>query len=349
MTPASPHPILSLIDCPIPHTPPTLAPAIEKHTLDWFARFGFGGGEAERRMLVACAPAHCACMLTPDAPEELLRFSSAYIVWGLLFDTFLDHGDLADRKRHYALLAPQLVRTLNDPWRRPEGLHPVILLMRDMRLYLDDMVARGQVSAAKVRRWVDAHSRYMTGVARELLDAEQSVLPPLDDFLYLRMYTAAGAAGAALVDLCGGPGADPAELETPEIHALTDAASIVMSLFGDLGSAPKEGPLEYNVVNVLTRELDCTRAEAMTQAVHLCNGIVAYFHEARESLSPSVTPETRAYLTALGGLIRGVLDWSELVPRYREHPTSDHPDLSRPPRIDLRDLPSIGWWPPPVR
>ncbi|MEV7285251.1 hypothetical protein AB0O01_11925 [Streptomyces sp. NPDC093252] len=343
-SPNPPHPVLSHITCPIPPTPPLRAPEIEEHTLAWFARFGFGGTEAERRMLRACAPAHCACMLTPDAPESLLRFSSAYIVWGLLFDTFLDHGDLADRKRNYALLAPQLVRTLNDPWRTPEGLHPVILLIRDMRLYLEDRVA-----PAQLRRWVDSHSRYMTGVARELLDAEHGTLPTLDDFLYLRMYTAAGAAGAALVDLCGGPDPDPAELETPAVHALTDAASIVMSLFGDLGSAPKEGPLEYNVVNVIARELDCSRAEAMTEAVHLCNAIVAYFCTARESLWPTLTPATRTYLTGLGGLIRGVLDWSDLVPRYREHPASDHPDMGRPARVDPWGLASIGWWPMPVR
>lgn len=335
----SPHPSLSHIKCPIPHTPPTRAGSIEKHTLDWFARFGFGASAAEREMLVACAPAHCACMLTPDAPEDLLRFSSAYIVWGLLFDTLLDHGELADRKRNYALLAPQLVRTLNDPWRRSEGLHPVILLLRDMRLYLE-----GRVSAPQIRRWVDSHARYMTGVARELLDAERGVLPTLDDFLYLRMYTAAGAAGAALVDLCAGPGPDATELETPSVHALTDAASIVMSLFGDLGSAPKEGPLDYNIVNVIAHELACTRAEATTEAVHLCNRIIDQFCRLRAEVSPSVSPPTRTYLTALGGLIRGVLDWSDLVPRYSAHPVTDHPDMTRAPRIDPRDLASIAWW-----
>jgi hypothetical protein len=306
--------------------------------LGWFARHGFGLSAGERDLLTACAGAQCALMITPGAPEDLLIFSSTYIVWGLVADTSLDHGDLSRRKARYQRLAPQFLRALNDPWSGPDGLEPIAALLRELRLYLE-----GRTSPAQIRRWADAHAVYLTGVACELLNADQGTLPTLDDYLYLRTYTAAGPTGTALVDLCTGPGPTASDLETGAVRALGDAASMVMAFLGDLASAGKETDLEYNLLNVIQRDLSCSRFQAMDHAVHICDQIIELFCELRERTLPTVTPCTAAYLTGLGTLIRGVLDWVDLVPRYTTFPRiTPAPAASR---IDARRLPSIAhWW-----
>jgi hypothetical protein len=336
----STHPLLSLIDCPIERTADVSgAGQIEEHTLDWFSRFGFGRSGKERELMLACAPGHCACLICPGASAEMLMFSSAYILWGLTFDTLLDQGDVTQRKQNYAVLAPALLQTLNNPWHAPQGLPPIILMLRDLRLYLE-----GRVSGPQIRRWVDSHGFYLTGVARELYDAEQGTLPSLNDFLYLRMYTAAGSPGGPLVELCSGPGPDQEALETPAIHALADAATTVMALLGDLGSTGKEGPLEYNVINVIRQELNCSRAEAVSEALRLCNRVIELFCQLRAQVAPSADAATGAYITGLASLVRGVLDWAATVPRYARHPASGIPDLAGAPRINPLTLPSVSWW-----
>ncbi|WP_280466292.1 terpene synthase family protein [Nocardia brasiliensis] len=332
------HPVLALIRCPIPPVIPDRAAQLEEDTLNWFARFGFGASPHERQLLQACAPAHCACMTAPRASEDLLKFCSTYLLWVQVVDPFLDHGELSQRKDNYARLAPSIIQVLREPWSEPLDLDPKVQLLRDLRLYLE-----GKASPEHIRHWVDAHSAYLAAVACEILDAERQRLPSLDQFLHLRNYSAGGPTGAALVSLCNGASPDSTESEAPAIHAVADAAVTAMAFLGDLGSAGKESPLEYNLVNVLDQQLACSREEAMAEAIHLCNSIIDMFLKLRSQLLPTASISTRAYLEGLGTLLRGTLDWAALAPRYARLPDA-LPKLGNRPRIDTRRLPSISWW-----
>ncbi|SDI17411.1 hypothetical protein SAMN05192558_101296 [Actinokineospora alba] len=329
--------------CPIPLVLHPNAAAVQGRSFAWMERFRlFGDGRIPRENALATESARVTGSMMPSAPDDLLLLFVTYMYWGFMVDDLVDVGTPEQRSQQYRELAPRLLRALESPLVDAPDDPPYVALFRDMRGYVAQ-----HASPAQTRLWVDAFHEWLLGVALELVDARCGVLPTVDGYLFIKMFSSAARAVTSTLEICGGGGELPAEeRESPAVTALTQAVSVLMNLYADLFSHGKEASGDYNIINVLMAETGVDRDAAVGEAIGLCDRVMVLFLRLRAEVAPRVTPQTRAYLDNLGATLSGVLDWCATAARLKSGRATRLERVDQPSRADTGapPYPNIAWW-----
>ncbi|MEV7908624.1 terpene synthase family protein, partial [Streptomyces anulatus] len=148
---------------------------------------------------------------------------------------------------------------------------------------------------------------------------EDGVIPPLEDYLFMRRRTGAMLTVFALIDIAGGHRLTPDEWRHPAMRAITESANDVVVWDNDLISYAKEsegGNSRNNLVNVLARHEGYSRQGAMEAIGRMRNRAIADMIELRPALEALGSEAVRAYVRGLEFWISGSVDYSLTSSRY---------------------------------
>ena len=176
-------------------------------------------------------------------------------------------------------------------------------------------------------------------------------MPTLDEYVNLGPRDRAMSLTGSLIEIAEGTCLPDEVREKPVVRAATQAANMLVAIGNDLFSLNRESEhrvLESNMVGVVQHERGCTRREALHEVVASHDRIMCRYLVLRESIRLDAGEGVRRHLDQLDHLIRGNLEWSRCVPRYRGGSRGPAgPSWSATPADDRStapDIESIAWW-----
>jgi Terpene synthase family 2, C-terminal metal binding len=343
--------------CPVAATIHPNVTAIEARAISWIDRTVLYSTSAERAWMIGSNSAEWCARLMPDAIEERLQILAEWTYWGFFFDDKrCDSEPYCSQPGRLAELAGSLVRSLEGPPREPPAAaDPFIVALQDLHRRFTALA-----SALQLRRWIDGHRHWLASVVWQNSYNERGIVASLDEYLAFRGPATAGPVIVGLSDFAGGYELQEDAVQDPAVRALTEMTCLIGGIDNDLQSWSKERQLQQsgqNVIAVLARHHGCSPEEALLRAVVLRNQIMQLFLRLRGRAAERAGEESRRYLSGLGHVIRGNLDWGRAVPRYTAQPSPDAGallsrereqslrDTASPTEIpDLSDMPSVAWW-----
>ncbi|WP_431984117.1 selina-4(15),7(11)-diene synthase [Streptomyces qinglanensis] len=335
-------------DLPIPPlyapTPPTIHPrhaAIDQRTADWAHAFRIGSPQL-RDQLVAQSIGTFAARILPEGREEVAQLLADFVLW--LFgvdDGLCEEGALGKQPGQLSGELSWLLRIAQSPETPARTDDPLALGLRDLRRRVD---AYG--SPAQAARWVDTLREYVLSVVWEADHRARRIVPGLDDYTLMRLYSGATTVGLPLLEMGYDYELRSSERDHRAVRAATEMASMIIAWDNDLLSHAKErasGLYYLNVVRVLEHSGLCP-PEAVAEAVRQRDAVMLLFLRLREQLMPQASPQLRQYLLSLGHYIRAAQDWEVASLRYPNGPPVHLTDT--PPQSDAASLEiaPIRWW-----
>ncbi|MBF6176590.1 terpene synthase family protein [Nocardia blacklockiae] len=329
--------------CPIE---PAIHPGVvtlEENARAWLTEWRHFGN-APAAVLGSRSAEFCARM-TPRGQLDRMQIAVEWTYWGFAFDdTYCDSAPWNTRTTEFARLAGRLLRMLESPGSEiPEprrALRPLADLARRF----------AEVGTpVQYRRWVLAQRAWLTGVLWQIGNQSDAVMPSLDDYLAMRINSAAGEPVTAMIELVTGPQIPADELESPAVRACTEMARMLASLDNDIQSYAKDlhhDEADQNIVNVLAHQRRCSRVAAVRSAMAARDRIMCRFLHLREKTAPRRSTPTRRYLTDLGHVVRGNLDWGFSTPRYQVPGSPPSGRWTDRPSDHSTEPPAstIAWW-----
>jgi hypothetical protein len=351
------HATTGLFYCPIPPAVHPDVAAVAERSFAWLTRVGLCPDERARRRAMASNAAEFYGRITPDGDGERLSIAADWIYWaGFFDDTRCDEAPAGSDR--FTDLVARLLRMLEtmDP-RHAEG-DACLLALHDIALRYGRAATPVQVN-----RWVEAQRKWLMGVIqRRDMDARGGV-PGLDAYLTMRLHDAAGAPITSMIEVVNGAEVPGREMDSPEVRAISEVASMIGALDNDRISRFKEihgGGEELGLVRVMAHARRCSLDEALRHVVALRDRMMCLFLRLRDRVTRGASPALRRYVDDLGHMIRGHIDWSFTTARYSTvygagGAPSGAVSLSigwaPGPADDLVEappLPSIAWWWEPV-
>lgn len=329
--------------CPIePAIHPDVA-SIEEKAYEWLAeRDHFGSDPARVRR--SRSAEFCARM-TPHGLRDRLQIAVEWAYWGFAFDdAYCDSPPWNTRTAAFARLAGRLLRMLESPGSEVPEPHDYLRPLAD----LAERFARVG-TPVQYRRWVLAQRAWLSGVLWQIGNQADAIMPSLDDYLAMRINSAAGEPVTAMIELVTGPEIPADELESPAVRACAEMARMLASLDNDIQSYAKDiqyDEADQNIVNVLVNQRRCLREDALHDATAIRDRIMCRFLDLREKTAPRRSGPTRRYLSDLGHVVRGNLDWGFRTPRYQVLGSTPGERWADGPSDDSADPPAstIAWW-----
>ncbi|MCK2239897.1 MULTISPECIES: terpene synthase family protein [unclassified Crossiella] len=326
--------------CPIE---PALHPAvadIETRAVAWLDRMALPGVSHKR--LLGTRSAEFFCRFVPQGVTHNVLAATLWVYWGFAFDdTRCDTGALAGSPVRFLPEATRVQHALETPG--GTGLDdPYALALHDIGARF-----RGCATPTQVRRFTEAHRRWLFGVAWQVANRASGHLPGLDEYLRLRLGTCGGAPTLAMLEIGLGTEVPSAEMDSPRVRALTDCASLVAALDNDLHSYRKErllGHTEQNVVTVLLHESPRSLEQAVHAAVCLRDRLMSLFLRLAHRVRRGGSAPLRSYVDCLGHGIRGNIDWALRVPRYQGLGTPGWSEQPLDARPDPLPYSTVSWW-----
>lgn len=348
-TSASPRRLTPTFYCPIaPRTHPRAA-ALDAVAREWLLRREL---ESDPEQVLRLMRTDFGTLTARTLP--LGRFEPLQTMARLYITLFAFDDALCDETRASARqLVPEtswIVRVLETPGATWPGASRYAAALRELQRELAH-----HATARQVRRWTAAMRLYLTGLVWEAVHREARTLPGLDDYVTLWMHSVGAAPLTAMVEIVMGSEVPERELESTGARALTEVTWCLIGWDNDLWSRAKElsragDPL--NLVDVLAAQRDCSIERAHGAALAMRDRLMVLFLRLREQLMQGASPAFQQYLTGLGHVVRGHLDWAAGCARYqvaggeRQGVTRPAWWRSEPVDASLRPLPipSLAWW-----
>ncbi|MFI8165506.1 terpene synthase family protein [Streptomyces sp. NPDC085931] len=345
--------------CPLPTLRHPEEGVMARRTAEWIDSFGLPLTAQQRVRLRGNDCPGFYGRIMPRAPSDRLQLAVDWCTLMFHFDdVHCDEGPTGGRAARFAHLATKIVRILEVPQAYVDGPEddPVLAPVGDLARR-----AHRWATPTQLRRCAEAHRAWFLAVLWELGHRAARSTPTLNDYAHMRQHTAAGAATLCWAEIIEGREIPERELSSPPVRALTELAFTTAAFDDDLFSYGKELWLEHaggstpsglSLVDVLSREHDCGRAEAMERAVELCNRLTHRFMSLHHQILPGASTPLRDHLAHLAHLLPGNLDWGLTADRYR-NPDGLHPDAvtttatrtcSPPADTSPPPIPSIAWW-----
>lgn len=310
------HVVPPVFYCPIPFA---VHPAHERFTsasVDWLDRFQLYTDPRQRARLVLSRPGWLAALAGPRGLEETLQLSSDFLMWLYAFDDeYCEEGTLAGQPGALVAALRRMLRVAESATRSGDVDNYCTALL-DLRLRLDRVASRAQVA-----RWLDMMRAYLFDQVWCAHLRAAGEVPPLNDYLTLRLYNGSMGANIALVDVVGGYEVSAHELQDPRVRALGEICCALVGWDNDIMSYNKERSRVgdgQNLLEVLRLARSCTLSEAVTAALTLRDSAMCRFVRLRDEVMPWASPQLRAYLAGLGSWIRANHEWGQRSPRYVE-------------------------------
>jgi hypothetical protein len=333
--------------CPISPDLHPAAHALGQQALIWLESIGLCESPELRAAAKAVRVGEFWGRAMPRTPGTAgLQLGADWNLWGFRFD---DLRSEATSSRHGLPTFVQLVNHLQQAVEAPptsqrsSDCH--VRAIQDLNRRLRDLA--GQVV---VRRWEEAHRRWLMAETWQASLRSQAALPDLNDHTAIRIATSGGQILEVIMEVAENAEMTTRERETPEVRALSDAACAIAGFDNDIFSLRKESHGTHptqNLIPVLQKENGYSLHEAVARAVQLRNQIMVLFAELCRQVRPTASGPLGRYLDNIGHMIRGNLDWSLTTPRYTlgDNPvtvtyTEDPTGISHtaPP------IPAIAWW-----
>ncbi|WP_036567782.1 terpene synthase family protein [Nocardia sp. BMG51109] len=345
MTTAPEHPIMDMpgFYCPIePAIHPDTA-SIETKAHGWLARWNYFDKRPDR--VLDSRSAEFYARMVPHGQADRLQIAVEWTYLGFVFDdAYCDSAPWNTRTAEFARLTGRILRMLESPGSDIPEPHDCMRPLADIAHKFAEVG-----TPVQYRRWVLAHRAWLTGVLWQIGNQSDALMPSLDDYLAMRINSAAGEPVIAMIELVTGPQIPANELDCPAVRACTEMAQMLASLDNDIQSYAKDqhrNEADQNIVNVLVHQWRCPRSEAVRGAVAVRDRIMCRFLQLREKTTRHQSAPTRRYLADLGHVVRGNLDWGFSTPRYRVPGSTPPGSWADRPHDTGTEPPAstIAWW-----
>ncbi|GAA3067129.1 4-epi-cubebol synthase [Streptosporangium carneum] len=285
---------------------------VNEETLKWLVGSGMVGDAETIDRYRRAKYGWLSARTYPYAEHHVLRLVTDWCVWLFAFDDAFCESDR--RAAEIARALPQFYAVLED---------------LDTGSQVDDVFARtlleikGRIAAYgdgdQLDRWRGVTKDYLFAQVWEAANREDEVVPPLEDYLFMRRRTGAMLTVFALIDIATGHCLTPEEWRHPVIRAITENANDVVVWDNDLISYAKEsdsGNSRNNLVNVLATHGGYSRQAAMEMIGGMRNRAIAEMIALRPALEALDSEAVRAYVRGLEFWISGSVDYSLTSSRY---------------------------------
>jgi hypothetical protein len=279
--------------------------AVRPQVWSWAAEFDLPGGRhAAHRQGLDLLAAH----IYPSASPADLELLTKWVVWMFLLDDQFDDRAVDDVTLAPHYLLTDMTAILND--QRFDGDSPLTAALADLWR---------ATKAIRSPHWCatfTAHaSAYLTSFLREMSDRVSGRHPSLATYLRHRRDSVAMAAFLDLSEISAGVDLPEEVRASPEMAALTRAASDHVGAVNDIFSHPKETAFGYyhNAVSIVSAERGLPVHRAMEVVRDLADEFMCEFSEAERAVF--VPP---AYRTEMRALLRGHVTWCRLSNRYSD-------------------------------
>ncbi|MER8011959.1 terpene synthase family protein [Streptomyces sp. NPDC094149] len=334
--------------CPIPSRIHPQRALVTEFQLDWSVRHRLVGSDAESTRLAAADIAGLAARFVPRAGLAGARTMAALLTLTFVIDDLNDEGRLRGRPAEFERYAAALSRAL-DRGPLDEPAEPTVRALHDIGRRLGHSMSPG-LRARLVRD-------FRVTLAAEVRESTQNVrrLPPdLDTYVRNRLATTWVLPLTDLAAAVDGAEPAPADLDRPEVRALTEMTGLILGWDNDICGYAKDrrdGVVDVNnLPDVLARTTGAGPAEALAQAVAMRDRVLEHWLGLCDQVNDTASPALAGHLANLASMIRGHLDWAATCPRHtvpqggsviRITPTRPARALSGP---DPLKIPSIAWW-----
>ncbi|BCK56273.1 terpene synthase family protein [Nocardia wallacei] len=350
--------------CPLESVIHPHAEEAERRALTWIDASGICTTAQEFAAVRGTRGAEFFARFAPAADPDRLWLAAAWVYWGFAFDDArCDEEPYNADPAAFAAMAAGIQRALEIPG--PAHFDdPYEMAIHDLGNRL-----RTCATPVQMRRFIQNHRAWLTGVQWQIGNAARNHMPNLNDYISMRLHSAGGEPTFALLEIVNGREIPAVELDSPVVSALTEMAILVAALDNDRHSLRKEamrGQTDQNIFNVLANQYGYSLAEASREAIALRDRVLVRFLQLREEIMSSADPPLASYLDDLGHGIRGNAEWGQRVIRYRTAEHGDELAGGAATPVDVRwachpastdpapiALPTINWWwdefSPPVR
>jgi hypothetical protein len=285
-----------------------------------------------------------------DAPTQLAADFTAWLF--ALDDRYGDECQQGLAMPELALLLAHLTRVLEAPTAMPPPgsvpAWPFVVALRDLRLRLAAVATPTQV-----KRWVDAMRAYFMATMWEAANRVHEVIPSLDTYAMLRMDSGAMGPCIMLLDIADGYELPTTTMSRPDVQALIEMTSLMVSWDNDLISYYKENTRVgdgQNLLDVLARQHHSTTDQALHRAIAMRDRMMILFLRLCDHVLHNASTELTRYVNSLSYWVRANIQWGQRSARYA---SADGLTSSAPPgwathpadnNPDPLPIPAIRWW-----
>ncbi|MGW7432456.1 terpene synthase family protein [Streptomyces sp. NPDC054861] len=340
------------IYCPLESAVHPRVRAIEEQAERWVRDSGMCATDQEADWVVASHSTDFFARFAPVCDDERLLATSLWVYFGFGFDDArCDNGPLSSRPAEFNALAGRVQRAAEAPSAPAGGERFIKPLQHIIGLF------RSFGTPGQVRRFLDAHRAWLSGVCWQIGNQASGRMPELDEYIAMRLLASGGEPTFAMLELATGLEIPDSELYAPAVRALTEMAILVAALDNDRHSLRKEmsrGHTDQNIYSVLTHHRMLPLAEAVEQGTGIRDRVLTRFMALHDRLRPRAGVELASYLQGLRHGIRGNAEWGLHVPRYvslgrvpdpmEETPLEWAQEPSDAIAAPVEGAPSIAWW-----
>jgi hypothetical protein len=293
---------------------------VQRWSLHWATRHGLLERPGARAAFARARFANLMARAHPDAGPADLRLATGWLISIFVLDDLLERALVRDPEparvavdevvrllRHqvpptpiqFDALGPPLTGALGEVWKRTEP----------------------RVSPAWRDRFVGHVADYLAGTLWEAGSRAADRPPVLAEYRAMRYQSAATDMFFDLIEPMHGVELPAAVLDDADFRTMRRAAGMIIGIFNDLISWPKEVAVgdHHNIVFAFQREHRLSLDDAVYAAVAEHDERVAEFMAARERLEAGPWAADEAVTTTVNDLvhwIRGNVDWSLESGRY---------------------------------
>ncbi|MDC3954539.1 terpene synthase family protein [Polyangium jinanense] len=314
----------SALYCPLPSALHPNGAEAQAATLRWARSHDLLATETGYARLEKIQLGTLAARFFPHIDAKALQIATDWLAVFFLTD------DLSERAEVHpidtATLLGRQVGVLRGT-EPPRSDVPMAHAFEDLRLRMTNTF-----SEAWFARFVDKVADLFAGFAWEAINRRNRFVPHGDLYLEARKTTIGLYPLIELADADRARPAGTAARKRPEVSQLESLACLLVGMANDLFTYARE--LEegdyHNLVLVLMREKRIGAAQAEELVIGMHNERMRQWFQLSERLRQDDPDEsTRRFVTALGHLLRGHLDWAYDNGRYQVSPTL-------PPRVAVQ-------------
>ncbi|WNF25723.1 hypothetical protein RI138_02275 [Streptomyces sp. C11-1] len=292
------------------------ADVFDARSLAWMERHGMD--ETSLSRAAATDTGFLACSWAPDGTEEGVQALSDWLMWALLYDDYYcDGGPHASQPGTFNTIAARMMA---------RALYPATTATGDPAFdafasSLGDLMRRIHTLAdpALAHLCALAHYQWATGTMCGVSDRSTHAVRTMEDHLLIRPSDGASILSGHMIEVADGTILHAHERSRPEVHALVQAAGILLTVPTDLPSYAREQhqqSLESNIVHILAVQNSLSVQEATYQACALLETVMEFFIAMRTQLRKDASPALLRYTDQMTNMVRGTYEWQRFLPRY---------------------------------
>ena len=288
--------------------------SVHEETVEWALKFGLAGADLRFQIDIG----RLAGRYHPYASREVLQLVSDLCAWFFVRDDWCDESELGKYPEQLDNWSTRFVEVLEGA-ELTEYDEPLSFALRNLqqRLWAESP------SDLWKRRFIRSVQEHFDAGLWEATNRLSGVMPDLDTYIRMRRRTGGMYVDSDLIEVTDGIRLPPEVLNDSKVRSLREASMDVVVWSNDLLSLQKElmkGEDMHNLVFVVQQVYGLSFQEAVLHVVDMHDSRVRYFMQAERYLpdfGPGINSELERYVDRLRLRMRGNLDWSYEVLRYR--------------------------------